>query len=223
MKIISRFLCTSILPLVLLAQSFAAQPGGHLNITQVLVDDPDNPTSLMIIGEQFDFGPGPLVVTLGEFGPLTIIGTPTDTLIEASLPAPISDGDFLLTVSNGGGQSEDDEYDLTIGAIGPEGPQGPQGEQGVPGNLALAGMSCPIGEFMRGFDVAGDILCGLPDGSNENPFPNCGNGVLDPDEVCDGAAGLQTCSELHGPGDWTGSIICEPGCQDFSDTCALAP
>ena len=53
------------------------------------------------------------------------------------------------------------------GATGPEGPQGPQGEagpqgeQGLPGNLALAGQNCPLGQYLRGFDEQGNILCAI--------------------------------------------------------------
>ena len=47
------------------------------------------------------------------------------------------DGDYLVTVSNGNGQSQSDEYDLTIGAVGPVGPTGPQGIQGIQGDPAL--------------------------------------------------------------------------------------
>jgi hypothetical protein len=79
----------------------AAPPGGHLNITEVHVDDPDAPTHLIINGQDFLFGPGPLVVTLGNFGALSIVGTPTNTLITALLPANIPPGDYLLTVASG--------------------------------------------------------------------------------------------------------------------------
>lgn len=110
---------------VLAAPPKAAPPGGHLNITQVFVDFPVA-GKIMIMGEDLDFG-GPLDVTLGNFGSLVIDGTPTDTEIVADLPAEITAGDYLLTVSTGNGQSQNDEYDLTIGAVGPE------GEKGVPG------------------------------------------------------------------------------------------
>ena len=53
----------------------ATPPGGHLNITEVAVDNPNAPTRLMISGQDFLFGPGPLVVTLGDFGALAIVGT----------------------------------------------------------------------------------------------------------------------------------------------------
>src|ERR1700735_661728 len=51
------------------------------------------------------------------------------------------------------------------GPAGPAGPAGPKGDtgatgpQGVPGNLALAGKSCPSGEVVTGFNASGDIIC----------------------------------------------------------------
>ena len=109
MKIINALLCASVLLVFLFPQAFAAKPappGAHLDVTQVFVDDPDDPMSIMIIGVDLDFGSGPLSVTLGEFGALTVTGTPSDNLIEAELPDGIFPGDFLLTVSNGNGQSQ---------------------------------------------------------------------------------------------------------------------
>jgi hypothetical protein len=47
-----------------------------------------------------------------------------------------------------------------------QGPKGDKGEQGDPGNLALAGRSCPSGSFLTGFDSSGDLVCATPgDGS----------------------------------------------------------
>ena len=137
---------TKILYLLVFAPAmlFAAPPGGHLNVTEVLVDDPNNPTSIMIVGEHFLFGPSGPTVTLGEFGPLAIVGIPTDTFIQATLPAMISAGDYLLTVSAGKGQSQNDEYDLTIGAVGP------QGEQGDPAAVELDVITVSIARFGQG-------------------------------------------------------------------------
>ena len=101
------------------SSALAAPPGGGLTITEVFVDDPNNPTTITIMGEDLDFGPGPLNVTLGEFGALTITSAAALTIV-ASLPTAIPPGDYLLTVSVGNGQSQNDEYDLTIGAVGPE-------------------------------------------------------------------------------------------------------
>lgn len=207
MRATSLFLCAFLILFVVQPAQSAKPPGGHLNITQAYVSNPDSSTNFMIVGEDFLFGPNPPSVTLGDLGPLTIVGTPTDTLIEASYAMVIPDGDYLMTVFTGTGQSQKDEYDLTIGAIGPqgpkgdtgpagadgvdgadgadgadgsdgadgadganglpgadgvdgaEGPEGPQGPQGEPGNIALAGLSCPTGEFLVGFDATGGLIC----------------------------------------------------------------
>lgn len=54
------------------------------------------------------------------------------------------------------------------GATGGTGDQGPQGEAG---NLLLAGMICPDGEFLRGFDASGNIICSSIIGDTEPPPP----------------------------------------------------
>ena len=84
-----------------------------LKITQVFVDNSADPTTFLIVGTNFTFGPGPLVATLGDAGPLTI-NSVTDTLIDAEISGPIVAGDYLLLVSTGIGNRENDEYDLTI-------------------------------------------------------------------------------------------------------------
>ena len=118
----------------------AAPPGGHLNISQVLVDDPNDPTSITIVGTDFLFGPEAPTVTLGEYvDPLEIVGVPTNDTIVASLPENLVAGDYLLTVATGTGQSQNDEYDLTIGAVGPRGPQGEQGPEGLQGEQGNKG------------------------------------------------------------------------------------
>jgi len=108
-----------LLVLVIASQAWSAKPpGGHLNITEVEVDLSAGANGqITIMGEDLDFG-GALDVTLGDFGSLAIVGAPTPTMIVADLPAGIPEGDFLLTVSRGNGQSQNDEYDLTIGAVG---------------------------------------------------------------------------------------------------------
>jgi hypothetical protein len=155
MKITSALLSIIVLLVLSLPQALAAKPGppgAHLDVTQVLVNDPNNPTSIMISGENLSFGSGPLVITLGNAN-LTVIEipdvTPTDTYIEALLPADLPAGDYLLTVSMGNGQSQNDEYDLTIGAVGPQGLQGeigPQGEQGPQGDQGPKGNIGPQGD-----------------------------------------------------------------------------
>ena len=135
MRIIRASLSTGFLLVFLFPQVLAAPPGGHLNVTQVFVND----TSITIIGEDLLFGPQGPTVTLGEIGDLVITGPPTDTMIEALLPGPIPAGDYLLTVSGGNGQSQNDEYDLTIGAVGLQGPKGDTGDQGEKGDTGMKG------------------------------------------------------------------------------------
>ena len=124
------------------------QPGGHLRIDEVFVDF--DVETITIIGEDFDFG-GYLEVTLGEalVGDITILCTPNFVLIPQTITCDFSaanmgtglppDGDYLLTVATGVGQSQSDEYDLTIGAVGPQGIQGIQGVKGDQGDQGDTG------------------------------------------------------------------------------------
>lgn len=170
-------------------------PGGHLKIDNVFVDF--NSELMIILGESFNFG-SPLQVTLGapgNVGNITSLCTPNFASVPQMITCNFSAtglppaGDYLLIVSTGNGQSQSDEYDLTIGAVGPQGPQGdkgdegdqgpigpqgpqgptgpqgpvgptgPQGPQGPAGNLGLAGQQCPSGESVIGFDASGNIVC----------------------------------------------------------------
>jgi hypothetical protein len=110
-------------------------PGGHVKINEVFVDFDSG--EIIITGEDFDFGDTP-EVTLGEFGLLDIVRIPTATEIVVSFPdGGLPDGDYLLTVATGSGQSKSDEYDLTIGAVGPQGEQGKVGPPGPNGVLGV--------------------------------------------------------------------------------------
>jgi microcystin-dependent protein len=160
MRLIKAFLAGFLMVFVFLpaaSANAAAPPGGHLNVIQVFVDDPTDPTSITIVGTDLAFGSGPLTVTLGEYVDPLVVTSATETEIVADLPAAIAEGDYLLTVSNGTGQSQNDEYDLTIGfgpqgeqgKLGPQGEQGklgPQGEQGKPGPQGEQGKIGPQGE-----------------------------------------------------------------------------
>jgi hypothetical protein len=130
--------------MVIQTEAEAKSEGNHLNITEVFIYCDEDPPTIVIYGEDFDFGPGPLTVTLGDLGELYISEPPTEEKIIIEGPPTLCEvpGDFLLTVSNGNGQSQSDEHALTIGALGPvgpqgepglQGPEGPQGEQGLPG------------------------------------------------------------------------------------------
>jgi Collagen triple helix repeat (20 copies) len=120
------------------APAIAAGPGRHLEITEVAVDF--GTSTIAITGQDFDFGGG-LTVSLGEIGDVTALCTadftpPQTITCDFSIVGMPADGDYLLTVATGNGQSQNDEYDLTIGATGAQGPQGepgPQGPQGDPG------------------------------------------------------------------------------------------
>lgn len=84
---------------------------------------------------------GPRLSLSGGGGILTI-NSETDTQIVAALPiVGVPDGDYLLTVSRGNGQSQSDEYDLTIGAVGPQGDKGDPGPQGPAGPLLSGSVS----------------------------------------------------------------------------------
>jgi hypothetical protein len=127
------------------------QPGGHLTISEVFVDNGSE--AIVISGENFDFS-SPLTVTLGDpdiiaagsvacaadFG-----ATPQTITCDFSGPGLPDAGDYLLTVATGAGQSQSDEYDLTIGAVGPVGPRGEQGVQGKIGPQGVQGKIGPQG------------------------------------------------------------------------------
>lgn len=49
-----------------------------------------------------------------------------------------------------------------MGPAGPQGPQGSPGPQGDDGNLNLAHQMCEDGEFVKGFDERGNIVCSEP-------------------------------------------------------------
>jgi hypothetical protein len=124
----------------LAADSVGQKPGGHLKITEVAVDFLSD--TMVITGESFDFGE-PLQVMLGDAGNVGDISDfctadfaaePQTILCDLSLAGGLpSDGDYLLTVATGSGQSQSDQYDLTIGAVGPQGEKGEKGDKGDTG------------------------------------------------------------------------------------------
>ena len=106
------------------------QSGTHLKIIEVQVDFDFEVITIFM--KDLEFGPGPLRVRLGDeasFGDIS----PVCLEDLASIPQKITcdfsagglntglpaDGDYLVNVSTGNGQSESDDYDLTIGAVGP--------------------------------------------------------------------------------------------------------
>jgi hypothetical protein len=130
--------------------ALAAPPGAQLNIIEVQTDvsDPSNP-KFTIFGENMDVGPGPLSVTLGASTNVLNIISENPTVIEAELNETIPAGDYLLAVSRGIGKSQNDEYDLTIGAIGPKGLQGERGPSGEDGSPGIPGPQTVEGLLQR--------------------------------------------------------------------------
>jgi cysteine-rich repeat protein len=207
--------CVVFLSIMMLGQlSFAAepageQPGAHLKITEVFVDF-DN-QEIIITGEDFDFGPGPLEVSLGEFGTITDRCVPSFSLphmivCDFSVGGLPADGDYLLTVATGAGQSQSDEYDLTIGAVGPQGPrggQGPEGDdgdqgiQGPPGSPCQAEKTC----WRDGGKTHVVTMTCSEDNTVAWPAGKCGDGFLDVD-----------CEEACDDGNYTGEDGCTSVC-----------
>lgn len=64
------------------------------------------------------------------------------TMVVANLPAGVSTGSYLLTVTTAGGVGS---FDLTLGASGPQGPTGPQGPAGAQGPAGPQGPQGPQG------------------------------------------------------------------------------
>jgi len=85
-----------------------------------------------------------VVVTLAGT-PLLVLPGATDTHVLAQLPPGLTPGDYLVKVSRGTGAVQNDEFDLTIGAVGPAGPAGPRGPDGQPGEPGPQGSPGPPG------------------------------------------------------------------------------
>ena len=111
-------IATSLLALSMFGQPALAAPptgsnlpGQHVDIREVFVNDPVG--SITISGYNFNFG-SPLTVSLGKFPLLTLISS-TAEIIEVKCPVLLSGacamkaGDYLLIVSTGQGQSQNDE------------------------------------------------------------------------------------------------------------------
>lgn len=126
---------------VFYASAFAA--GGLPVIEMVDVDLSTN--SMVIYGTDFIWGPNNRVnswpaVSLG--GTPLVVTAYSDTQINATLPAGITDGGYLLLVLAANSRNKYAYFDLTIGATGATGPQGPQG---APGPIGLTGATGPQG------------------------------------------------------------------------------
>jgi hypothetical protein len=122
--------------------AFAAPRTADMEVISVLTDF--DAGTLVIIGNNFDNGDPP-VVTLGGF-PVTVnAATSNASLIDALIPGPVGEGDYVLTVSTGRNKEQNKSLHLTIGAVGPKGDQGPQGETGATGATGATGPTGPTG------------------------------------------------------------------------------
>ena len=173
----------------------ASPAAGQVQVTGVFVDAGSN--TIMILGQNFTSGRGPLVVTLGQTNITTQCQTPPPTATQiictfSTLPPA---GDYLLTVARGNGPNRAVEYDLTIGAVGatgpagPQGPAGPAGPQGIYTTRACIAFDCPClqGEIL----ISGGAICTANQLLNASYHPTagnfwraiCKNGIDDPEDV----------------------------------------
>lgn len=112
----------------------------------------------------------------GLQGPKGDTGAAGPTPVMESLPvgdANCPAGGTIITIN------ENQVYYVCNGTKGDTGPQGPNGDAGAvgpmgpkgeSGNLALAGNTCPVGEYVEGFDNSGMPVCG-PIVQTETPSP----------------------------------------------------
>ncbi len=163
-----------------------ATAAAQVVITQVFVDAP-LPDQVTIDGINFDNGPR-LEVTLGEFAaPLVIVNAASNQIVVA-LPAGLVAGDYLLSVTTGGGPNRQDVYNLTIGAQ----------VAGIPANAIILwdqNNVCPAGftrvaTFDGRFLVGGDTP-GTTGGANQHAH---------------GAGTLAGPSHRHNLEPWNGSF-----------------
>ena len=103
---------------------------------------------ILVLVDGLDLAPGPLLVTLGDLGDITILctedllATPPTVVCDFSSGGLPVDGDYLLGIASGGNNKYADLFDMTIvaaGPTGPEGPTGPQGDPGIQGDPGLQG------------------------------------------------------------------------------------
>tara|TARA_Y100000294_G_scaffold177285_1_gene202156 strand:- start:1107 stop:2402 length:1296 start_codon:yes stop_codon:yes gene_type:complete len=132
----------------------ANNPPPQLLITNVFVDFENN--DLIINGQNFE-GKNAPVVSLGGYE--LDVTAYDDTTINADLPPDVEDGDYLLTVSTGNGNKDNNSYTLTIGAVGPE---GPAGEDGADGEGGTGGDSPWLLNNLDTYYLQGNVGIGTP-------------------------------------------------------------
>lgn len=113
-------------------------------------------SQLVITSAQVDFGIGRIYIAGSNFGSaiapevtlngqLLIVMSFTDGTIDAVLPAGIAPGSYLLRVSRGSSSTQNDVFDMTLGAVGPKGDKGEKGDKGDRGGAGPAGPPGPQG------------------------------------------------------------------------------
>jgi len=142
-----------IFPLAVFSGTAGAVPA--LEITAAEIDYATN--TLLIHGINFENGSA-LEINLGDYGTISDSEV-SDELIIAGFPGGVlpPPGNYLITVTTGGGSVRYDEFIVAIGVqgeIGPIGPQGlrgdvgaqgPRGEQGAVGSQGIQGELGPMG------------------------------------------------------------------------------
>jgi hypothetical protein len=134
MNLRNRSVRTSVLLLpVLLVLLLGTVMGGEEPQLLILTAQADQTSETILIQGQNFLGKNKddSVVTLAG-NPLTVQSV-SDTEIWTDLPAGVTPGTYLLTVSRGQGSVKNDSFSLTIGAVGPAGPQGDMGPTGATG------------------------------------------------------------------------------------------
>jgi len=186
--------------IVALAAGYAMAGGHDPLIAEARSDDAN--TVLRIIGS--DLPTKQPRVSLGALAAPLVVTLATSTRIDALLPAGITPGTYLLTVTSGkkdsnGDGPHGDEFWVTLGArgdagppgapgatgatgaaggIGPMGPAGPSGPVGAAGATGAAGPMGPAGPPSTGAGLPNiEALEGLPCGLvGQNPSA-CQNAV----------------------------------------------
>jgi hypothetical protein len=119
------------------ATALAVQP---LEITSVHVDY--DASRIIINGVNFDNG-SDLEVNLSDFNDIISVEPSPTQIIAYFVAGALEPGNYLLTITTGGGSVRFDEMAITVGMDGPE---GAKGEQGDPGSDGADGVQGPKGD-----------------------------------------------------------------------------
>lgn len=134
--------------------AFASDALHPLTITQVEADK----TAGVLYIHGRNFGAALPEVRLAD-GVLSVQQN-SDNLLVVLLPASYFDppGEYLLSVSVGPNVSQNDVFDVTLGAVGPQGPVGPPGLKGDPGYTGALMCRYPVGAQSDSYAVPGSYV-----------------------------------------------------------------